>query len=131
MQKENEILKNKIEDKDKKIQQTEEIRRKEIEEKWKVYYPNFQITNMAIRTAVKFSKKEVWEIERALIELHSLDDYKSASRGKVPYNGQQYEHMGFSLPCGFPSRILYKILSNSNKKVEIERVYKHNEKFLQ
>jgi hypothetical protein len=131
LQKENEILKNEIEDKDKKIQKTEEIRRKEIEEKWKVYYPDFEITNMAIRTAIKFFKKEVWEIERALMELYSLNDYKSASRGKVPYKGEEYEHMGFSLPCGFPTRILYKILSNSNKQVEIERVYKHNEKFFQ
>lgn len=86
---------------------------------------------MAIRTAAKFSKKEIWEIERALMELHSLKDYKSVSRGKVTYNGQEYEHMGFSLPCGFPSRILYRILSDSNKKVAIERFYKHNEKFLQ
>ncbi|WP_186429691.1 hypothetical protein [Clostridium sp. BSD9I1] len=131
LKKENEVLKNSIEDKDKKIQKTEEIRRKEIEDKWKVYYPDFDITNMAIRDSIKFSKKEVWEIERALMELHSLKDYKSVSRGKVPYNGGEYEHMGFSLPCGFPTRILYKILSNSNKKVRIEKIYKHNEKFLQ
>ncbi|AGX43109.1 hypothetical protein [Clostridium saccharobutylicum] len=131
LQKENELLKIKMEDKDNRIQKTEEIRRKEIEEKWKVYYPAFQITNMAIRTATKFSKKEVWEIERALMELHSLKDYKSVSRGKVKYNNQEYEHIGFSLPCGFPTRILYKILSNSDKQVQIEKVYKHNEKFLQ
>lgn len=131
LKKENEILLKQIKVKDEKIQQTEEVRRKEIQDKWKVYYPTFEITNMAIRTATKFSKKEIWEIERALMELHSLKDFKSVSRGKVTYNGQEYEHMGFSLPCGFPSRILYKILSGSNKKVVIERFYKHNEKFLQ
>lgn len=86
---------------------------------------------MAIRTATKFSKKEVWEIERALMELHSLKDYKYVSRGKVKYNNQEYEHIGLSLPCGFPTRTLYKILSNSDKQVHIEKVYKHNEKFLQ
>lgn len=65
------------------------------------------------------------------IELHSFKDYKSISRGKVKYNNQEYEHIGLSLPCGFPTRILYKILSNSDKQVQIEKVYKHNEKFLQ
>lgn len=84
---------------------------------------------MAIRDASKFSKKELWEIERALIELHSLKDYKSVSRGKIKDSGNEYEHMGLSLPCGFPTRILYKINNNSVKKVTIEKIYKHNERF--
>lgn len=130
LKKENEILIKQIKIKDEKIQKTEEIRRKEIQDKWNVYYPNFEITNMAIRNAIKFSKKEIWEIERTLMELHSLKDFKSASRGKITDNGQEYEHMAFSLPCGFPSRILYRILSGSNKKVVIEEIYKHNKKFL-
>lgn len=131
LQKENENYKEEIKSKDEKIEKTEKIRKKEIQEKWSVYFPSFEIKNMAIRDASKFSKKELWEIEKALIELHSLKDYKSASRGKIRDNGTDYEHMGFSLPCGFPTRILYKINTNSIKKVTIEKIYKHNEKIYQ
>lgn len=128
---ENLKYKEEIELKDQKIKQTEEIRRKEITEKWKIYYPKFEIKSAAIRDAVGFSKKEVWEIEKALIELHSLKDFKSASIGKIRDNGIDYEHMRFSLPCGFPTRLLYRITNDSNKKVVIEKIYKHNERFYQ
>ena len=131
LQKENEVYKKEIERKDKEIQKTEKIRKKKILEKWNVYYPKFEFTTSAIRDAVKFFEKEIWEIERALIELHSTNDYKSLSRGKIKEEGVEYEHMGFSLPCGFPTRILYGIINNSNKKVIIEKIYKHNEKIYQ
>lgn len=123
--------KEEIELKDQKIKQTEEIRRKEITEKWKIYYPKFEITSAAIRDAVGFSKKEVWKIEKALIELHTANDFKSVSIGKIKDNGVEYEHMKFSLPCGFPTRLLYRITNDSNKKVVIEKIYKHNERFYQ
>lgn len=131
LQKENEAYKREIKLKDEKIQKTEKIRKKEIQEKWSLYFPKFEIRTSAIRDAGGFSKKEIWEIEKVLIELHSLDDYKSASRGKIKDKGYEYEHMGFSLPCGFPTRILYSVLNDSNKKVVIHRIYKHNSKLYQ
>lgn len=121
---ENKELKDKLEIYEKKLEKTELGRRKEISKKWNLYYPQFDITNSAVRGAGKFSKEEIWEIERALIELHSLKDFKSISRGKMD---GIYEHIGFSLPSGFPTRILYTITNHSNKKVRIEKIYKHNE----
>lgn len=41
---------------------------------------------MVIRIVIKFFKKEVWEIERVLMELYLFKDYKFVSRGKVKYN---------------------------------------------
>lgn len=129
LQKENRLYEEQIKAKDERIEKTENVRKREILEKWTVYYPDFEIKPMAIRDASKFSKKELWEIERALIELHSLKDYKSVSRGKIKDSGNEYEHIGLSLPCGFPTRILYKINNNSVKRVTIEKIYKHNERF--
>lgn len=83
LQKENEQLKAQINDKDKKIEKTETTRKKEIVERWSVYYKDFEIKPIAVRDVSKFSKKEIWEIERALNELYSLKDYKSVSRGKI------------------------------------------------
>lgn len=131
LENENSQLKKRIEVQDQKIDYTEKVRRKEIEQKWNTYYTDFEITNRAIRDGTKFSKVELWEIERALNELHAMQDYRSISISKVVLNGLEYEHMKLSLPSGFPTRILYRILINSNKKVEITRIYKHNEKFLQ
>lgn len=131
LEKENEKYSQKISIQDKKIKDKEDQRRKEIEAKWNVFFTKFNIKTRAIRDTVKFSKKEIWEIERALMELYFKDDFKSLSRGKIKDGNTEYEHMGVVLPCGFPTRILYKINSNSLKRVDIVRIYKHNEKFYQ
>nr|WP_307990907.1 hypothetical protein [uncultured Niameybacter sp.] len=131
LEQENLRYKEEITLKDQKIEKTQKIRRKEITEKWHLHYPKFEITSAAIRDAVGFSKKEVWEIERTLMELHSLKDFKSASIGKIRENGVDYEHMPFTLPSGLPARVLYRITNDSNKKVVIEMIYKHSSKFYQ
>lgn len=39
--------------------------------------------------------------------------------------------MGFPLAGGPPGRIQYRTLSNANKKVEIEDIYRHSERKFQ
>ncbi|NLB20411.1 MAG: hypothetical protein GX829_06215 [Clostridium sp.] len=131
LENENERLKKELAKKDQEISYREEIRKREIEQKWIIYYKDFLISHRAIKKAAHFSKIELWKIEKALNELHSLNDYSSVSRGKVVENGIKYDHMGFPLPGGPPGRIQYRTLSNANKKVEIEDIYRHSEKKFQ
>lgn len=129
LEEENQNLKDELELNNQEKNKIEKIRKAKLEKKWINHYSDFGFKKSAIRDAVKFSKEEIEEIERALIELHSATDYKSVSRGKIrgTSKGIEYEHMGLSLPCGFPTRILYTITKNSDKKVIIESIYKHNE----
>lgn len=128
---ENENLKAKLEVKNSKQNILEDKKRKEIQEKWTTSFKKFNFTSKAIRSVLAFGKKEIWEIEKALFELHNSNDPKSYSRGKIKDNNEEYEHLGLNLPNGHPTRILYKILKNSPKKVEIVLIYKHNQKIYQ
>ncbi len=128
---ENKNLTKVMAEKEQLIDHTEKVRRQEIKEKWDIYYKGFEMTSIAIRSATAFSKKELWEIERALSELYALEDFRSISRGKLKEDGVEYDHLGLSLPSGFPTRILYRVVSNSDIKVKVGRIYKHSDKRLQ
>lgn len=132
LEKENEAYKKENEKIKDRRERTEKNTKKEIEEKWNRDYNKFEIKKCVIRDIVKerFIKQEIWEIERVLNELHSLNDYKSVSRGKITEKGIEYEHMGFNIH-DIPVRILYRVTNNSDKKVIIERIYKHNKKLYQ
>ena len=128
---ENKNLTKVMAEKEQLIDHTEKVRRQEIKEKWDIYYKGFEMTSIAIRSATAFSKKELWEIERALSELYALEDFRSISRGKLKEDGVEFDHLGLSLPSGFPTRILYRVVSNSDIKVKVGRIYKHSDKRLQ
>jgi hypothetical protein len=125
---ENELLRSESEKYAEKVSSKEEGRRKEIYERWTGYFDKFIIDQKAVRDVVKFSRKELICVEKSLWELHNTKDPRALSRGKIKGTTEDFDYMAVSFPDGFPTRILYEVLSNQKKTVRILEVYKHNEK---
>jgi len=125
--KENNHLKRELEEKKEIVIKKEEYKRKGILKRWSSYFKNFIIDSKAIRDVVKFNNDELICIERGLMELYSSKDPRELSRRKMK-GKEKYDHMGITFPDGFPTRIYYEVLNDSNKNVRIVEILKHNVK---
>jgi hypothetical protein len=128
---ENEEYRRKAEIENTKVEYKEQSKRQEILERWSSYFSEFEFEPRSIRDVVRFSRAELLTVEKSLMELYYTNDPRALSRGKIKELSEDYDHLGLSFPDGFPTRVLYKVLSSSqNPRVRIVRIYKHNEKFL-
>jgi fumarate reductase subunit D len=106
----------------------EEIRRAEIEVRWGIHFPRFVFRAEPLRAAARLRFAELCELERALRELHDSADPRTLSRGKLKETGN--DHLGLRLSASAPGRVEYRVLPEG-PNVEIIRVYRHGEKYMQ
>ncbi len=125
------LLQNIAEGEKAKVEEKTESKRIEIGKRWNIYFSDFIIEQRAIRDVASFSRTEIAVIEKHLNELHYEKDPRARSRGKVKDHAGEYDHIGFSLADGFPTRVLYQVISSQKPRMQIFRIYKHNEKFMQ
>ena len=107
-----------------------EKEKKYLAEKWALHYDNFIIEQEVLKFAIKLNRKDLYLLEKALMDLHSIKDKRALSRGKINDGGKKFDHMGFNLSTPCPGRIAYEVLNSSKKSVKIVKVYKHNSKYM-
>ncbi|EGP5301837.1 hypothetical protein EAC14_11900, partial [Enterococcus faecium] len=134
--KENKFLQNRVNDLQKELNESFAVlekrrkeKRREIKDRWGLYFPKFDIETRVFRDALNYTAEELKEIEAILISLHSTENPRILSRGKVNDGGIYYDHVGVNT-INVPTRILYQVDKKKDKLVTIVRLYKHNEKYM-
>ncbi|MBU3811170.1 MAG: hypothetical protein H9893_05890 [Candidatus Niameybacter stercoravium] len=117
----------------KRLAEEEEKRQKDLVEKWQLAYKDFIFDEECLKSIQDFAPYELLDIERALLELYSVQDKKALSWGEVARkeyelfeiepDGQSLEHMYLSLYGGEIIVLIYKVQEEINK-VQIIKVLK-------
>jgi hypothetical protein len=107
----------------------EETRREQLQTLWKLHFPHFVFQTEPLRYAAKLRFSERIAFESALRQLHDSDDPRTLSSGKLQQTGN--DHMPFPLAPKVPARVEYRVLPDPGPHVEIIRVYRHGEKYMQ
>lgn len=111
--------------------QKSEKRTKELEQRWKKAYSKLEFTSGVIKDVNKnFEYNEFGDIEKVLNDISGAEDPHTLinNRGKMN-NSREEDHIGFSIPSGFPCRVFYKLIRGNarEKKVLITKIVKHND----
>ena len=101
------------------------------EQRWNKTFTRLEFGPGVIKDVNKnFEENEFGNIEQILVDISSADDPHTLknNRGKMK-NSNEDDHIGFSTPSGFPSRIFYNVKKRktSTKKVLITQIVKHND----
>ena len=117
----------------KQLEEEEEKRQKDLVEKWQLAYKDFIFAEECLKSIQDFAPYELLDIERALLELHTVQDKKALSWGEIERkeyelfeiepDGQSLEHMYLSLYGGEIIVLIYKVQEEINK-VKIIKVLK-------
>ncbi|MEG0847272.1 MAG: hypothetical protein RR090_05430 [Niameybacter sp.] len=121
-----------------RIHSEKAARQKALEEKWQAIYSGFKFEKECLQTVhTTFTLYERLDIERALLELHSMEDVKALSWGelekkdyesfKILPDEHELHHMVFSLVDETISIIVYEPLEEEHLKARIVKVFKYNE----
>ena len=104
-------------------------KRKNIQKRWVILYNSFNFKPKVFRDVSKFPSKDIVYIEVALNKLFLSDNPKKLSRGQLRGHKKKVplEHMGVE-QTDVPYRIAYTIVNEGKIRLEIEDIYKHNEK---
>lgn len=137
-QKEKEQLSEQLNNAKEELQKTKKIasqkiekRTKELEQRWNKSYSKLEFASGVIKNVNKnFEYNEFGDIEKVLNDISGAEDPHTLmnNRGKMN-NLSEEDHIGFSIPSGFPCRVFYKLIRGSarEKKVLITKIVKHND----
>ncbi|MDY5911960.1 MAG: hypothetical protein SPJ62_08160 [Inconstantimicrobium porci] len=96
----------------------EEKRKNNLKEKWSAF-KKCQFDDIIFSVLCMLRLCQIYEIERALVELESLNDYTSISIGTISYNKADYENIKVKISEDGTARIIYKCPANINEKIQV------------
>lgn len=122
LESENERIRREKEKAEARAADTEEHRRKSIEDLWSINYHRFISRPSVLREAAKLKWSDRLNLERVLRELHDAKDPHtvSSNRGKLEANGN--EHIRVDL-WGAQWRVEYSIRKNEKQPIELIKLY--------
>lgn len=120
------------------IQNEKEERQKSLEEKWQTTYSDFKFEQECLKSIYKtFALYEIVDVERALMELHNVQDVKALSWGeldkkdyeafKLTSDGRTLNHLVFSLSNDSVSIIIYETLEEEAHRINVIKIIKYSE----
>lgn len=101
-----------------KLIMIEEKRKNNLKEKWSAFKKcDFDEITFAVLCTMRL--REIYEIERAVVELESLTDYASISIGTISYNQADYENIKVKISEENTACIMYKCPFDIKEKIQI------------